>query len=317
MPGKTRLHKLLVLLALACCLWGHSVWAADPGGPVAILVSDSDEAYRKQAESFRDDVDLPAQVFNLQGDISADPALKDRIFAAKPVLIYALGAKAAYAAKLWTQNRQEIPVIFAMVLNWQRFNLLDGSTNMAGIAAEMPAGTQFINLSIFSPGVKRIGVVYSPYSTELLAQARKAAATLGLELVTEPVDSSKDLQRSFKVMEDSIDAFWVLSDPILYTLDNLDWLEDRCLKKRLLCVGQSQNLVKIGISLAVTPDFSQTSTQAAAMAKNILLHGQKPSEIKVMDPISTQILLNLKTAKRIGLSFSPEAMGMATTVITE
>jgi putative ABC transport system substrate-binding protein len=309
-------NLILQLLAIAC--WTGSALAALPqADPIAILLSDSDAAYRQQATAFSREVDIPCQIFDLQGDINKDPGLKERLFQAKPVLIYALGAKAAYLAKLWTRERQQVPVLFAMVLNWQRYHLLEGQSNIAGIAAEMAPGTQFANMTMFSPAVKRIGLLYSQGSTVLLELAKKEATLLGLELVAEPIDRSQDFQRGFKKIAGKVDAFWVLNDPVLYTLENLDWLEERCLQERLLCVGQSQNLAKAGLTLTVNPDTAQIATQAAAMATNILVNHQQISEIKVMEPLGTQLLLNLKTAARIGLVISPQARSMATTVIDQ
>ena len=316
MRGKPPLPIKLILLLLAIALWIGSAQAASAKvGTIAILLSDSDQAYQEQAIAFSDEIGLPCQVFNLQGDVKNDPDLKKKLFANRPAMIYALGAKAAYAAKIWTKERQDIPVLFAMVLNWQRYNLLEGSTNIAGIAAEMSPGTQFVNMTMFSPSVKRVGLLYSPYSITILAQAREEATRLGLELVAEPIEQSQDFQRGFKKIAGEVDVFWVLNDPVLYTLENLDWLEERCLKERLLCVGQSQNLAKMGLTLTVNPDTVQIATQAAAMAGNILFHDLKANDIKVMEPLSTQVLLNLKTAARIGLAISPQALSMATSVV--
>jgi len=315
MPGRLPLINNLILLLLAIGLWTGSALAATPCGGIAILLSDSDVAYRQQATAFSEEVELKTELFDLQGDENRDPGLKKRLLASTPARIYALGAKAAYAAKLWTLEHQEIPVLFAMVLNWPRYNLLEGSNNMAGIAAEMAPGTQFANMTMFSPNVKRVGLLYSSYSSALLQQAKKEAALLGLELVAEPLEHSKDFQRSFKKISGQIDAFWVLNDPVLYTLENLDWLEGRCLKEKLLCVGQSKNLAKLGLTLTVNPEMTQISIQAAAIARNILLRGQKPSEIGVMEPIGTQLLVNRMTAERIGLVLSPQALKMATSVI--
>lgn len=308
-------NLILLLLALSSFCLSGGLCSAATGPVVAILLSDGDETYRQQASTFSEVVGVTTRVFNLQGDIKFNLELKDKVFKAKPALIYALGAKAAFAAKLWTRDRQDIPVLFAMVLNWQRYHLLDGQANMAGIAAEIAIGTQFVNMTMFSPGVKRIGLLYSHNSAGVLKQAVQAADMLGLELVIRTVVDSKDLSRNFKAIEGSIDAFWLLNDPLLYTVENMDWLAGRCLHKHLLCVGQSQNLVKSGMTLAVIPDLNQTSTQAAALARNILLHGQKPETIKVMEPLATQVFLNLKTAKRIGLDISPNAQNMATTII--
>lgn len=310
------MHKILFLLFLVI-FWGADLpfAAAAPGGPVAILLSDSESAYARQATIFSEEIGMPVQVFNLHGNLANDPGLKKKLFAAKPSLIFALGAKAAYAAKLWTQDRQDIPVLFAMVLNWQRYKLLDDSRNITGITAEISPGAQFVNMTMLSPGLRRVGLVYSPLSETLLARAKVAATLLGLELVAEPIERAGDFQRAFKRLSGRVDAFWVLNDPLVYTLDNMDWLEDRCLKEKLLCVGQTQNLAKMGLALTVNHDAGQIGGQAAAMARNILLHGQKPKDLGVMEPIGTQLFINVKTAERIELPVPSIVLDMATVII--
>ena len=317
MRGRRFINIAIALLALLLGLTAvpGAVRAAAAMGPVAVLLSDSEEAYRQPVEAFRQEVDLPVREFNLQGDIAKDPGLRERLLAEKPSLILAMGAKAAYAAKLWTRERQEIPVLFAMVLNWQRYDLLSGNANMCGIAAEMAPGTQFVNMTMFSPKVRRIGLIHGPNSVQLVEQARRDAARLGLVLVVESIDRSADFPRVFKKIVPEVDAFWVLNDPLLYTLDNMDWLEDRCMREKLLCVGQSPNITKMGLALSVNPDNRSIGAQAAGMARNILLHHQKPAEIGVMDPLDTQISINLGAAERIGLAVSSQALDMATTVI--
>lgn len=310
------MHKRVLLIFLMFgLLVGVPAPAAASDGPIAILLSDSETAYGQQVSIFSEEIGLPVQVFNLHGNLAHDPGLKEKLFAVKPALIFALGAKAAYAAKLWTHDRQDIPVLFAMVLNWQRYKLLDGNSNIAGIAAEISPGAQFVNMTMFLPSMRRIGLIYSPLSATILSQAREAASLLGLELVAEPIDRSNDFKRAFKLLAGRIDAFWLLNDPVVYTLENMDWLENRCLKEKLFCVGQTQNLAKMGMAFTVNPDFAQLGGQVAAMARNILLHGQKPGEIGVMEPIGTQLFVNIKTAERIGLSVSPEVLDMATSVI--
>lgn len=312
MRGQLLVNILLLLVAgvmLPC-----PGWAVEPTGPIAILLSDNEEAYSQPVAAFRQEIDLPTQVFNLEGDIKKDPTLKNRLLTSRPALIFALGAKAAYVAKLWTHDHQDIPVIFTMVLNWQRYDLLD-QRNMVGIATELAPGTQFANMTIFSPKVRRIGVIHSVYSSQIIEQAREAAALLGLELIDVFVERTSDFRRAFKKLSSQVDAFWVLNDPIIYTLDNMDWLGQRCIQERLLCVGQTTNSAKMGFALAINPDIQHIGNQAAGMANNILFHKQTPNEIGVMPPLATLIFLNLGTAEQIGLHLSPEAMDMATTLI--
>ncbi|MCI5125259.1 MAG: hypothetical protein D3925_12490, partial [Candidatus Electrothrix sp. AR5] len=173
----------------------------------------------------------------------------------------------------------------------------------------------FAHIAILSPDIKRIGVIYSSHSREVLQQAKEAAEIFNIELYSKKIARSKDFQRSFKEMRQSIDAFLVLNDPIIYTLDNMDWLKIRCIKENLPCIGQSKNIVEHGLVLSINPDITDIGSQAASMAKNIINRHQRPDLIGVMSPLGTQIIINRNTAERIGLKLRQTSLDMATQVI--
>lgn len=283
---------------------------------IAILTSDDTPVYSQTIETFKAGMDRETRLFSLHDDIRQAPALRDTILAKPPALIFALGAKAAYAAKLWTSDRQEIPVLFAMVLNWQKYKLLDGQHNMAGISIEINPGNQFLNLSLLAPGIKRIGVIYSPaFSSELVAAARQSTQILGLTLIEQPIEDSQHFELAYKKLAAQVDGVWVLQDAVTYTLKNMAWLNERCLKDKLICIGQSENLTEVGMLLSVRADDSSIGTQAASMAINILVRNQPPAAIGVMEPLGTNIIVNRRTASHVGLELSQQALGMVTEII--
>lgn len=315
MVGKKLFNTGLAFLFLLLFLSGAN--SAGNGEPwIAVLLSDTEEAYEIPLRSFTDSVALQVRIYNLYGDIRHDPGLKTRLFADKPALIFSLGAKAAFVAKLWTKDRQDIPVIFAMVINWKKYNLLEGQNNMAGISSEVNPGNQFLSLSTFAPKIKRIGVIYSPvHSHELVDNAKNAVEMLGMELVECPIKRDEDFRRIYRQLSTRIDGLWLLNDPVTFTVDNMSWLEQRCLADRLVCVGQSRELTEIGLMLSVKPDVSNIGVQASSMVKNVLERGQTPSSIGVMEPLGTHIYVNRRTAQRIGIKLSEQALSMATEVI--
>lgn len=313
--GKQLPIKRLVIclvLAFGSLVFSENVYA----GPVAILLSDEEKAYRAPIAAFTEEIGKPVEIFNLHGDIGKAPALMAEIFSRKPVLIFALGAKAAYIAKTWTTDRQEIPVLFAMVLNWQRYNLLEGQNNIAGINYEVAPGTQFVNMTMFSPNANRIGVIYSKEHSELIvAKAKEAAQLLDLELITKNINHPKEFRRAYKELSNKIDSYWILSDPVVYTVDNLSWLGEKCLKDSIVCIGQSKNVAKLGTLLAIDPDIPNIGLQAASIGKDILLRSHSPGDIGVRPPLGTKLFLNLKTARKIGITISQPAMGMVNEII--
>jgi putative tryptophan/tyrosine transport system substrate-binding protein len=294
----------------------HPAGAEPALGPIAVFLSDTEEAYTRPMNSFMDEIQMPVQIYNLKGDLDNAPREMDRIFTSRSVLIFALGAKAAYTAKVWTADHPQIPVIFASVLNWSRYKLLEGQDNIAGIATEVAPGTQFVSLTMASPEAKRIGAIYSvTHSLETIRQARQAAAKLGMQLVTIPIDRPMEFRQAYKQMVKHIDGFWMLTDPVVYTLANVDWLKKRCTRDRLPCIGQSRNIAEMGVLLAVNPDMANIGLQAASMARNILLNHQTPKQIGVMPPLGTRLVLNAKTAEKIDLKLHRIVKDLATDII--
>ncbi|MEW6220062.1 MAG: ABC transporter substrate binding protein [Thermodesulfobacteriota bacterium] len=308
---KSLISWLAALLLLGTCLAG-SGWAA---GPVVVLLSDDDQAYGAPLAAFNSELALPVQVFQLGGDVQRAPAVMGQILAARPALIFALGAKAAYVAKTWTADYPEIPVLFAMVLNWERYQLAEGQANVTGVALETGPGSLFAYLAMICPQAQRIGVVYSQeHSGQMVAEARVQAALLGLELVAEPLSRPQDLQPVVRGMEGRIDAFWIIPDPVLYTLDNIGWLTKRCVRDRLPCLGPSRSIASVGLLAAVDPDHTAIGHQAAAMARR-LLAGEPARELGVEPPLGTRLILNTRTAGRIGLTLNREALGLSSEII--
>ncbi len=312
MAGKNIITSIVTILLLGLFVIPSGAKETDS---IAVLLSGSEEVYADTAAAFASEVGFPVHIFNLQGDIKKNPGLKDKLFASNPALIFALGAKAAYIAKIWTENRPEIKVIFSMVLNWQQYNLLKGQDNIAGIAAEVAPGTQFVNLTTFVPKIKKIGVIYSENnSSQIITQARQKAQFLGLELIAFPIDRPEDFQTAYKKMRWQLDGFWVLNDPITYSLENMAWLAEKCIKDRLVCLGQSKNITEQGLAFSINTEPGDIASQAASLARNILLGHQSVSEIGVMPPLGTNITVNLKTADRIGITVNEVALNMATTI---
>ncbi|MBU0730867.1 MAG: hypothetical protein KKA70_14110 [Proteobacteria bacterium] len=285
-------------------------------GTIAVLLSDQEKVYRAPVEIFVDEIGMPVGIYNLDGDIRKAPQVMAEIFSANPSLIFALGAKAAFIAKTWTRDRQDIPVIFAMVLNWERYGLLTGQKNIAGIAHDVALSTQLANLTMFSSDIQNVGVIYSEeYSKDSITNAQLAAKKLGINLISMPITRPHDFKRNFKQLSDKIDAYLVLADPVIYTLDNISWLEKRCVRDRIICIGPSKNVASQGVMLALDPDVKNTGSQAVSIAKNIIVLKKDPQDIGVMPPLGTRLYLNLKTAAKIGFEVSPAVVDLATEII--
>lgn len=313
--GRLLRNSITGLLFTAALLCMTTPAMAAPDQPILVLVSSEEAVYSSPINSFIAALDLPIKVVNLRGELEQAPGLMTGVMAQAPRLIFALGAKAAVVSKVWTASTKT-PVIFAMVLNWERYQLLD-SENMAGIDYNIAPGTQLANLMMLAPSNRRVGIIYSrDHSSLLVAEARESAARLGLEIIDSPIENPHEFQRAFKKIEDRIDSYLILPDPVVYTLENISWLEKRCLADRIICQGPSENVTGLGIVLSVNPDPGSIGTQAASMARSVLENNILPATLGVMPPIGTQMFINLKSARQIGLEISQNILDQASEVIS-
>ncbi len=321
MNGNRILNSLLAgLLLLGILMFpGHTPGSnSGPGRSIAILLSEDIEAYNKPARAFEKEVGFPVHFFNLRGEVKNAKSVMDGILSKKPSLIYALGAKASYVAKVYTKDKPGINVVFAMVLNWQRYKLTEGQDNIAGVEYNVAPGTQFINMTMISPDIRRIGVIFSKkHSEETISRARRDAEMLGLELVTSPIRQPKHFKFAFKKMENKIDGFWIVADPGIFTIDNMYWLNERCLKNNIACIGQTRNVTEKGALMAVEPDIAAVGSQSASLAKQILTGNKSPRKIGVKFPIGTRLVLNEKTANGLGLEINEFVKGSISEIITK
>ncbi|MEW6221101.1 MAG: ABC transporter substrate binding protein, partial [Thermodesulfobacteriota bacterium] len=131
----------------------------------------------------------------------------------------------------------------------------------------------------------------------------------------ERIDRPEDFPHAFRRLGEKMDIFLMAADPLAYSMENVAWLEARCLQDRLLCLAPSRNAAKLGILLAVDVDSEGIGDQAAALVSRILDHGENPAAIGVVPPLGTRLILNMRTAQRIGLPVQSQLLSVVSEVI--
>ena len=112
--------------------------------------------------------------------------------------------------------------------------------------------------------------------------------------------------------KDRPDAFLALVDPVLISYRNR--IIDFLLKNRLPAVFQSSDWVEAGGLMSYGPDYPDLFQHAATQMDKIL-NGAKPADLPVEQPTKFEFVINLKTAKQIGLTIPPNVLARADRVI--
>jgi ABC-type uncharacterized transport system substrate-binding protein len=186
---------------------------------------------------------------------------------------------------------------------------------LSQIAAEL-AGKRLELLKEIVPGLSRVAVLWNPQgrtSTLSWKEIQLPARELGVQLHSLEVRSSNDFDKAFKdVTRARAGALVIMPDPLFVT--NLNRIADLAAKSRLPSIFHLTEFVDSGGLVAYGPDRSDQFRRAATYVDKIL-KGTKPADLPVEQPTKFELVINLKTAKQIGLTIPPNVLARADKVI--
>ena len=252
-----------------------------------------------------------------QGSVETYPRLAAELVALDVDVVLVGGSVAARSARAASPS---VPVVFAAVADPVAAGLVTSlsrpggnATGLSNVVAEL-SGKQLALLKTASPAIKRVIVLHNPLNSgPSLVVTRDAARALGLELqfieVRKPGDVSRALGAAGAMRPDALLA---LSDPVVGNA--LPELARYALAHRLPSVYSRGQYADEGGLLAYGPDF-RTNYRRAASYVDRILKGARPSDLPVEQPTTFELVVNLKTAKALGVAIPPSLRQQADRVV--
>ena len=251
------------------------------------------------------------------------PALAAELIALKvDVIVTGGGTPPALAAK---QATKTIPIVFASapdpVTDGLVTSLARPGGNVTGSSNLNPelVGKCLEQLTQAVPGVSRVAVLWQPgfmderTDRDMLKAADIAARALGVRLEIVEARGPADIDRAFsKMTRARAGALTVLPSAMLFTERRR--LVDLAAKNRLPAVYVQREFVEAGGLMAYGPNLADLFRRAATYVDKIL-KGAKPGDLPVEQPTKFDLVINLKTAKALGLTIPPSLLGRADEVI--
>jgi putative ABC transport system substrate-binding protein len=188
--------------------------------------------------------------------------------------------------------------------------------NVTGLSnqATDTAGKRLELLREAVPGLRRLAIlanVGSPQGVLEMREVQAAARTLGLEVATSEIRRAEDIALAFDALKGA-DALDVVADPLV--TNNRIRISILALGARLPTIhGQREN-VEVGGLMSYGPNYPDLYRRAADFADKIL-RGAKPTDLPVQQPTKFEFVVNLKTAKALGLTVPPTLLAQADEVI--
>jgi putative tryptophan/tyrosine transport system substrate-binding protein len=228
------------------------------------------------------------------------------------------GGNAAVAAK---RASTVVPIVFTMVDDPVGMGLVASLArpggNVTGLAMQSTdvVGKRLALLREAVPDLRRLAIMANveyPFAALEMAQAQTAVRTLGLDAAIFEIRRAEDIAPAFEALKDRADALYVVGDALVMT--HRIRINTLALTARVPTMHVVRELVEVGGLMSYGANFSDLFRRAADYVDKIL-RGGKPGDIPVEQPTKFDLVINLTTARALGLTVPPTLLARADEVI--
>jgi putative ABC transport system substrate-binding protein len=232
-------------------------------------------------------------------------------------ILVAAGAPAAHAAKSATKT---IPIVMQSgdpVGTGLVTSLARPGGNITGLS-DFTVGVVTKRLELLKevvPSVSRVAVLWNPTNPAnpvTLKETQAVAPALGVTLLSMEVKGSDDIDRAFTAMRKERPGALIVFGGVVTT--HAGRIAEFTVKSRLPAIHATSDDVVAGGLMSYGTNFDDLFRRAATFVGKIL-KGTKPADLPVEQPTKFELIINLKTAKQIGLTIPPNVLARADRVI--
>ena len=258
-------------------------------------------------------------VFRYANGVSSRLAeLAVELVAQKPSLLLAVGGDVI--KPLFEASKGSIPIVGGVSDNPMRagiaLSLARPSKNFTGttfLTDEM-AAKRIELLKEVAPNTKRVAIIFNPqhYDDEVTF-ARRGAESLSIELTTHPINNVADLDGALHTVAASgADSLFVISSRLtgLVAAKIAQYGQER----RLPVIASWREFAASGALLSYGPSRTYEAKRLVRYVQKIL-NGARPADLPIEQPVSFELVINLKTAKTLGLTVPPSVIARADELI--
>jgi putative tryptophan/tyrosine transport system substrate-binding protein len=245
------------------------------------------------------------------------PDLAADLVRIQPDVVFAIGGDVTPAAVKATQT---IPIVFTSSADPVQLgfvaSLARPGRNATGVTFLLDelASKRLEILKQAAPRISRVGFLWNPnHPDNELPEAERAAASLGVELKPFAVRGQTDFDAAFlAATEARIDALYVVTSRL--TLQNLGRIVNFATEKQLPLAGGFGAWAQQHGLLSYGPNVDDMTRRAVAYIDRIL-KGTNPADLPVQQPTKFELVINLRTAKLLGLDVPVQLQQLADEVI--
>jgi len=285
--------------------------AAAPGGPSEAALRDG-----LRALGYVEGANLLIEARAAHGRGEHLAALVRELLDAKPEVIVTFGTTAAQAAKAATTTTPIVmafagdPVGTRLVANLARPG---GNVTGMSLATSELSGKRLGLLKEVIPKLTRLSILGDISRQVEIQETERAARVLGLTVALVEFTRTEGLERALgELPRTRPEALLVLNTAL--TITHRARILDFALKNRLPLVGSQNAWAEAGALMNYAPSLTDSARQAATYVDKIL-KGANPADLPIQRPTKFDLVINLKTAKAIGVTIPPSVLARANRMI--
>jgi putative ABC transport system substrate-binding protein len=215
------------------------------------------------------------------------------------------------------QATTTIPIVFAVGIDPVGSGLVaslakpGGNVTGLSIQANELAGKRLEVARELVPQLHRLAIMFNVGNAQPvleMGETQAAARMLGLEVVPVVIQRAEDIAPAFQGLKDRADALYVAVDQLMVA--NRTSILKSALNERLPTIFSTRDFVKDGALMSYGPSYTERFGHAADYVDRIL-RGAKPGDLPVEQPTKFELVINLTTAKTLGLTVSPALIARA------
>ena len=327
--ASVRRRQFIALIGGAAAIWPLAIRAQQPGKmpTIGYLAANSEAADRSRRTAFVQRLgelgwgeggSAHIEYRWADGLVGRAAELAAELVEVKVDVIVTGGDAYVLAAK---QATATIPIVFGSagdpVGNGLVKSLARPGGNVTGVSIELTesVGKRVELLREVIPALHRLAILFNADDPQVnleLHAVLAVAGTAGFSLIKSEVRPDQDIMPLIEPLMGRVDALYVCLDPLTFT--NAARINALALSARLPVMHSIRQQAEVGGLISYGPDFPNMSRRAAEMVDKIL-RGTKPEDIPIEQPTKFDLVVNLKTAKALGLTIPPTQLATADEVI--
>ena len=231
--------------------------------------------------------------------------LAAELVAQKPNLLLAVGGDAI--KPLFDASKGGIPIVGGVSDSPMRagiaVSLARPSMNFTGITflTDEMAAKRMEFLKEVAPNARRVAVIFNPqHFDDEVTFARRGAESLGIKLTTHPINSAADLDAALLAASaEGAESLFIISSRLTGLVAGK--IAQYGQERRLPVIASWREFVDSGALLSYGPSRVFEAKRLAGYVQKVL-NGAKPADLPIEQPVKFELVINLKTAKALGLN---------------